>query len=255
MTDRFTPSGDGVSRPKTRGRPRRLQLDQVIEAALAVGLERLTMAAVAEWLGVSKAVLYGYVASREELVRLAAAQAVRRHRFPTDRGQGWPTWVLEYARALFEVMTMEGDLLEWWLRGSQSALVEVDAAEMWLRALTERGFTGEEALQLRRSVSHIVIGAAAASKRDRTLDAEGRPRSMLKRKAVFDRPAGETPLIRQFIDIFGREVTDTSWEFTLYLLLRGVVADRQALRIWTGTTSPTFDDLPGDRIFDQPIEK
>ena len=226
-----TASVEQLGSQKARGRPRRLELDQVIEAALAVGLKRLTMAAVAERLGVGKAVLYGYVSSREELTQLAAAQAARHHRFPTDKGQPWSLWILEYARALFEVMTVEGDLLESWVAGEQSPLVEVDAAEMWLRALTRRGFSGEEALQLRRSVSHIVIGAAASSKRDRTLRAEGRPRPESAKKAVLDRPEEETALLRQFVDIFAREVTASNWEFTLFLLLRGVLADREALRI------------------------
>lgn len=241
LTARSSPSTERATKGKARGRPRRLELDQIIEAALAVGLNRLTMAAVAEKLGVAKALLYGYVGGREELVQLAGTHAARRHRFPIDHGQPWSAWVLEYARALFEVMTMKGDLLESWLEGEQSALVEVDAAEMWLRALTSRGFTGEEALQLRRSVSHIVIGAAASSKRGQTLEAKGNPRSVSARKAVLDRPVEETELLRQFVDIFARDVTGTNWEFTLYLLLRGVVADREALRIRPENQPLDFD--------------
>ena len=41
------------------GRPRRLKLDDVLEAALAIGAHKLTMAALSERLGVAKAVLYG----------------------------------------------------------------------------------------------------------------------------------------------------------------------------------------------------
>ena len=240
---------------KTRGRPRRLQLDQVLEAALVVGLNQLTMAAVAERLGVGKAVLYGYVADRAELVRLATAHTLRQHRFPDDEGQAWSVWILEYACALFEVLTMDGGLLEAWLGGSQSTLVEVDTAESWLAALTKRGFTGEQALQLRRSVSHIVIGAAAAHKRDRTLNLQGRPRSASISKAVLDRPAAETPLLRQFLDIFGREVTDTNWEFTLYLLLRGVLAEPDALKIVAEDTSLPFAMLPAVSFSDREVEK
>jgi hypothetical protein len=138
-------------------------------------------------------------------------------------------------------MTMEGNLFETWLAGEQSTLVEVDAAEMWLRALTARGFSGEEALQLRRSMAHIVIGAAASSKRDRTLREEGRPRPQSAKKAVLDRPPEETELLRQFVDIFSREVTDSNWEFTLFLLLRGVLLDRRALRIPIADASSPFD--------------
>lgn len=212
-----------------RGRPRRLQLEQVLEAALAIGLQQLTMASVAERLGVAKTVLYGYVSSREELVKHAAAYASRSYRFPEDTGQPWMQWILEYSRALFEVLTMEGELLERWISGDQSPILEVDAAETWLRALTTRGFTGEEALRLRRAVSHLVIGAAAARKRDLAWRAEGDPRPSSARKAVLDRPTQELVLLREHIDLFAQEVTEDSWEYELYLLLQGARSAREAL--------------------------
>ena len=70
------------------GRPRRLTLDQILDAGLAIGLDNnLTMAAVAERLGVSATVLYGYVSGREELIRFASARAAMDHDFPNDEGQ------------------------------------------------------------------------------------------------------------------------------------------------------------------------
>ncbi|EZP74390.1 Regulatory protein TetR [Sphingomonas paucimobilis] len=242
-------AGDDVSmkvdtpRAPQRGRPRRLELEQVLKAALAVGLQQLTMSAVAERLGVAKAVLYGYVANREELVRLAAAFASRHHDFPSDEGQPWSTWVLEYARALFETMTMEGELLETWLNGGQSPFVEVDAGELWLSVLTRRGFSGDEALQLRRAVSHIVIGAAAAAKRDRNLRAEGRPRAAGVKKALLSRTPEEAPLLRQFLNVFSREVNEHNWEYGLFILLKGVTVARDALALENGDSRHPFEAL------------
>jgi len=233
----------GKAQLSRRGRPRRLTLDQLIEAALAVGLHQLTMAAVADRLGVGKAVLYGYVGSRDELVQLAAAHAAAQHPFPEDRGQPWPQWILEYARALFEVMTMKGELLESWLTGGQSPVVEVDAAEMWLRVLTSRGFSGEEALQLRRAVSHLVIGAASSAKHDRSLRDGGRPRRISARQAVLSRPPEETLLLRQFVDVFAREVSAQNWEFALFLLLKGAIAERAALGLSDGDSRDVFAEF------------
>lgn len=232
-----------VPRSSPRGRPRRLELEQVLEAALAVGLQQLTMAAVADRLGVGKAVLYGYVSNREELVRLATAFASRRHHFPADRGQPWPTWVLEYARALFEMLTMKGELLETWLSGGQSHFVEIDAGEMWLAALTTRGFSGEDALQLRHAVSHLVIGSAAAAKRDRTMHDEGRPRAASMKKALMSRAPEEAPLVRQFLPAFLVEVDDRNWEYGLFILLKGVIAGRDALGLESDDTRRCFDEL------------
>jgi len=220
-----------IARPQKRGRPRRLTLDQVIEAALAVGLERLTMAAVADHLGVGKAVLYGYVKGRDELLQLARAQTARRHSFPTDTGQPWAQWVLEYARALFEVLTANGQLLETWLDGGQSSLLEIDAAEDWLRTLTRRGFSGEAALQLRRAMSHIVIGAAASAKRDHSMLMDGRQRGDSARRAIFARPIDETSMLRQHVDLFAQGVSKDNWEFALFILLQGVAAAADTLEL------------------------
>lgn len=212
--------------PVRRGRPRRLQIEQILEAALAVGLQHLTMSSVAERLGVGKAVLYGYVGSREELIRLAAAHAARRHRFPVDEGQPWDEWIIAYSKALFEVLTMDGELLETWLSGSQSLALEIDTAEMWLSVLTRRGFSGEAALHLRRAVSHLVIGAAAARRREMALRAQGNPRPLQARAAVRDRSAQEMPFLQQFAEIYGSEMTEASWLAEVRLLLRGAAADR-----------------------------
>lgn len=227
-----------------RGRPRKLQLNQVIDAALAVGLHKLTMAAVAEKLGVAKAVLYGYVKDRDELVRVASAHASRRLRNPQDNGQHWCSWILEDARALYEVLTMDGELLETWINGVQSPNLEIDSGESWLQAMTKRGFTGEEALQLRRIVAHIVIGAAAASKRDRTLRREGRSRLSALKKSVLSRSPEETVLLRQFIEVFGREVKEDNWEYGLYILLHGVSVARGALELRNGDSQRPFDEYP-----------
>lgn len=226
-----------------RGRPRRLQISQVVEAALAIGPTRLTMGAVAERLGVAKAVLYNYVGSRQELVQLATAAAVRQHEFPEDHGQPWPIWVLEYARALFEWVTLESEVFEAWISGGHSPVVEVDSAELWLRVLIGHGFSGEEALQLRRAVGQIVIGAAVNFKHERALARTGQARPKSARKAVLNRPPEQTMLLRQFLDLFAREADETSWEHTLFLLLRGVMVARDTLVKSVDGGSPPFEEI------------
>jgi len=220
-----------ASTPARRGRPRSLHLQQVLDAALAVGLDRLTMGAVAQHLGVAKAVLYSYVDSREELTRLAGARAAQSHKFPEDCGQPWGVYVLEYSRALFELLTMDGQVLESLLIGGQTPVVEVDSSEAWLQVMTRQGFSGEEALQLRRAVSSMVVGSAANFKHGRAQEAAGAPRDVSARRAVLDRHEEQVPLLRQHLDVFARDVTTSSWEYGLYLLLQGFVAAGQGLSV------------------------
>ena len=220
-------SAKDASCTRKRGRPRRLTLEQILDAALEVGLHGLTMTAVAQQLGVVKPILYNYVDSRNELIKLAAIHCQQRQRYPVDRGQSWTRYTLEMARAQFEQLTADGQLLEAWLFGGYESAVEIDIAEDWLRMMTARGFSSAEALHLRRAVSYLVVGAAAHFKYARSRKIEGGTRGDRARKAIDARPVDEIPLMREVIEIFSREPTVGDWEYALVLLLQGVLATRQ----------------------------
>src|SRR4051794_29007859 len=89
------PSSDD-GRPRV-GRPARVTQRQIAEAALAIGLERATIRAVADHLGMSVPGLYYHVRSRDDLLRLAAEHSLGRLPLPKDTGQHWTTWLLDYA--------------------------------------------------------------------------------------------------------------------------------------------------------------
>lgn len=202
------------------------------------------MASVAESLGVAKPVLYNYVSSRSELVELAAARLLQQQRAPEDHGQSWSRYILEYARVQFEHLVVEGQLLESFLRGGYRPVVEVDGAEEWLRALTARGFSGSEALHMRRAVSHVIVGSAAHFRHAQALKTAGLPRTESATEAVMRRPPEDVPLLREFVDVFAREPTAGSWEYTLLVLLQGFAA----IRANAGKIDP--DLPPPDRLAD-----
>lgn len=220
-------SAKDASCTRKRGRPRRFTLEQILDAALEVGLHGLTMTAVARRLGVVKPVLYNYVDSRNELIKLAAMRSEQRQRYPVDRGQSWTRYTLEFAKAQFEQLTADDQLLESWLFGGHESAVEIDITEDWLRMMTARGFSSAEALHLRRAVSYLVVGAAAHFKYARSRKIEGGTRGEHVRKLIELRPVDEIPLVRDVIDIFSCEPTVDDWEYALVLLLQGVLATRQ----------------------------
>src|SRR5687768_9044404 len=79
------------------GRPPRISRAMIAEAAHELGLDGLTLRAVAEHLGVSIAALYHHVSSKDDLMRLAAEYSVARVPRPEDRGQHWALWLAEWA--------------------------------------------------------------------------------------------------------------------------------------------------------------
>ncbi|MGO2737025.1 TetR family transcriptional regulator, partial [Corynebacterium variabile] len=58
-----------ISRRRSVGRPSRTSLDALQDAALTLGLDSFTLAAVAKEVGVAEATVYNYVHSRDELYR------------------------------------------------------------------------------------------------------------------------------------------------------------------------------------------
>lgn len=211
---------------KTRGvgRPRRLSIDQVLDAGLALGLDGLTMGAVAERLGVTITVLYGYVANKDELVRLAAARASQEHDFPVDSGQHWTLYAASHAVALFELLTGPGHLVSQYLTGGMGPEVELDRAEAWLEGLTRRGFHPREALLLQRQMGEIVIGGAVSIWHIRSLEAAGMGFEKAASRAFAAREEAALPLLRSEQASFSdrRPV----WAHTFAQLLESMALDR-----------------------------
>lgn len=82
------------------GRPPMLSREAIVDAALAEGLDSLTMAAVARRLGVVASALYRWVDGREQLLGLVSDVVVERV-LPAspDRG-GWRDWTADLARRM-----------------------------------------------------------------------------------------------------------------------------------------------------------
>jgi len=211
------------SAPKSRpvGRPRRLTTEQVLEAALAEGLDGLTMSRVAERLGVGVAVLYSYVGGREELIRLAAARAQARHQLPNDVGQPWAIYALEYAEALFDLMAGDAQLLTSFMSGGLGPAVQVHSAERWLQAMTARGFAADEAIRLQRMMALVVMGGAAAFIHEAALAAAGVSHEDGAREAATGR--AELPLLSTVVSAFAES---HDWKQAFVAMLRGVAASR-----------------------------
>ncbi|HEX5097651.1 MAG TPA: helix-turn-helix domain-containing protein, partial [Acidimicrobiia bacterium] len=101
---------DVIERRKV-GRPARLDRDMIAKAAHEVGLDRVTMKAVADRLGVSVPGLYHHIEGRDDLMRLAAEYSASRIPLPVDRGQHWAAWLLEWAQYSHDAFVAQPELL------------------------------------------------------------------------------------------------------------------------------------------------
>jgi TetR/AcrR family transcriptional regulator, tetracycline repressor protein len=95
------------SAPKRRSVPRpQLSRDVIVAAALRVvetaGGQALTMRRVAAEIGVSASSIYGYVASKDELVQLVLDQIIAEVKVPSPAG-GWQEAVKDVGRSMLAV--------------------------------------------------------------------------------------------------------------------------------------------------------
>lgn len=181
------------------GRPPRINRHQIAEAALDIGLERVTMKSVAERLGVSVPGLYHHVRNKSELLRLAAQHTMRQLRIPPDRGQGWQAWLLAYAEYVHGALTKEPELVNQLLAGGIGGEREIATVERFLDVLERYDFSATEALEAYRLVSHAIVGGAVASIGRTSAQAEGRPILAELHRALARHEPDEHPRLRDVL--------------------------------------------------------
>ena len=210
--------------PRTVGRPRRLTLSQILDAAIDMGLDGLRIAALADRLGVRPAVLYTYVTGRKELVRLAAQRASGAATFPEDEGQSWREYATQYAEALHKLVE-EGQLVSTLVSGNLGPAVEIDSSEQWLQAMLARGFDLPDALDLLRSIDLIVLGGAFLSSYARAVAGGEAEYREAVRSSIRQRSEEDVPVIAAHPDRYA-DTALPRWRTTLALALDGVAARR-----------------------------
>ncbi len=148
--------GPAGGAPRKRGRPAQITLEQVASAATEIGLERLTVQAVADHLGVTRAAVYHYVEGTDELRRLAAHRLLPAFEILAEEHDSWQDWLRSYvdagrhwrlqnAHLLVEVTVNVADLP--WL------LVIADEG---MGRLMEAGFTAQRAGEAIQFISGLL---------------------------------------------------------------------------------------------------
>lgn len=190
--------------PQRAGRPRLLTLDQVVDGALEVGLDRFNMAMLADHLGVGVATLYQYVASRDELVRRAVSRQVARLPLPSDTGQHWADYVRQYALAVQDALALEPRAIAQFAEGGFGFESEVEMVDGFLAVLVLRGFSLAEAVRVVRHTGFIACGAAVVVARERANAARGEKAGAAVARAIAKSDA-TLPLMRAAAELYTAE--------------------------------------------------
>lgn len=183
---------------RSAGRPRRLTLDAIVEAACALPAEQLDMASVAGRLKVGVATLYGYVEGREHLLRLMAERKGQIAPI-TDRGQSWQDILREHAEGLYRTAINWPELITQIMQGGVFGSEEAHYLENLMILLGSRGFSPGRVLDLYYGLNQAVLGAAVTGTYVRAAEARG-GHTLLLRRFLLEQPAEALPRLREAID-------------------------------------------------------
>lgn len=143
---------------RARGRPTKIGLDEIIDAAVAVGGEHASMRAVARHLGVGASTLYYHVESREELQALVADRTLEQLRLHLEVPSSWPEAAYRAAyglRALFEQQPgLAHRALSSPLWGETTRRINEEACQF----LSQAGFPPDTAWLAVRAIADFVEG-------------------------------------------------------------------------------------------------
>ena len=171
----------------------------IAEAAHDLGLDGLTLKAVADHLGVSIAGLYHHVSGKDDLMRLAAEYSATKVPLPKDTGQHWALWLLEWARYNRDAFLAQPGLLAQYLEGAISAESIAGNVDTILGLLVRQGFTITEANAAYDLVTSCAIGTAVGAIREREAGKVGRGALAEHARVLAASAPEDLPYLRQLV--------------------------------------------------------
>lgn len=152
----MTYAADGQRR---RGRPPRISRDDIVDAACELGIENLTMAAVAERLGVTHQSLYGWVQDRDELIDLVSDRLIRRLEIvPPASPADWRDSLRSYANGLRHVAGEMPGFASASLGRFRTSEGYVKINDAAVRVLSAVGFESSMAQRILDTLNTVLLG-------------------------------------------------------------------------------------------------
>lgn len=202
-----------ASRP--RGRPRQIDRQRIVEAALELGLENLTMRRVAAHLGVHPSALNYHVPSRDALLE-AVAEAVLEIAIddswtPADDAP-WQDWVRAFAVELRRILRAHTPLATYFRFPTGPGAGGLEQFDRFLGSLFAAGFD-EPAVAL---ATTYLAQAVFMSVRDELMSTDGRhPQDVEFERSLDTVPDDQLRNIRRLLAAGGHGDADEQFAFNL----------------------------------------
>ena len=132
------------STARPRGRPARISREEIVAAAIEIGLDRFTLDEISEGLGVTTPALYKHVDGRDDILRSAASTVIEGLEPDLASIDRWDEWLRAWAAEIRLRVGGVGENVLEAVRGSVEAST-LRVADHGLRLLTDAGLTPAEA--------------------------------------------------------------------------------------------------------------
>lgn len=229
------------------GRPRSIDRDKILAAANEIGMERLTMRAVAAQLGVTTQALYNHIGGRPELLALLANDHGDAFDFDPHDETDWRTWLASFAASLrTRLLQRPGTAAAVATRGPTS-VAGVRFVDRTVSKMRAAGFSEAEALLAYRSVLELVV-ALVQRQESREGDAErDHAHRAMFYEALTETEPDTLPNLAFIAAAWGRRDPAQLFAYSVDCILSGIEAQRGWLARSSGPLEPPVDAEAGHR--------
>ena len=145
---------------RRQGRPARISRQDIAATALAIGLDTVTLASVAERLGVDHSSLYRHIRSRDDMVVAAVDHAVGSVVWAVSK-EDWRSYLADVAHAAWDLYMRYPGLAEAIRRHSTTPTEIIVTFTRTCRQLEAFGFAPDDAMVIVDSIMDMTCDSAA----------------------------------------------------------------------------------------------
>lgn len=209
----------------TYGRPRLLTHDEILEGAVELGLEGLTMKRLASHLHVGTATLYQYFDSRKTLMRAAAVYSLSDVPLPEDKGQHWSVLARDYVESLKILLAENPSFIYSHQHSDYGFEVHFQLIEPFLYSMKQRGFEPKAAMEVFNLIGMAAFGGAIETVRQREFEYQDETMPTVAKRQFERLDASKFPLLAQAFDVF-TQTPEQKIQSLLSAAFRSIASER-----------------------------
>ena len=188
-----------VAPRRRRGRPARVSRDSIVEAARGLGVDQLSVQAVADRLGVDRSTILYHFADRDELFAVVASVTLGSELdgWTPPESDDWRDWVRDYAYRVHDALTRHATVAVFVRLPLGSDVGALAPVEGLIQKLSAAGFDDGT---IAHAVAYISEVVHATALNEILVARGGHPQGPELARYLAAQPAGVAPGLRRLVE-------------------------------------------------------